>query len=391
MSPWNSTLRFIATRSAVGRILPGLLASALLVAACGPTAAPASAPAPAKPAAAPTASSSSPPAVAPAAPPAPPPVAKPPPTETVKYAASTSVSSAGAFIGLERGYYKEQGIELEIVPFASAAEMIQPIAASQVDVANADTGAGIFNALGRGLPLRFVADGNHTEPGHSSLAWVVRKDLIDSGTVKDLPDLRGKKISPIARGSLVDSLAYRTIEKAGLQPTDLDIQYVTFPDVLPAFSNRALDAAILTEPLVTAAVDQGLGVRWKGMDELFGTFQSTLIMYSPTMTTQRQDVGKRFMVGYLRAVRDYQDAFKDGKDFDAVVAVLTKHTNIKDPALYKKIVVPAFNPNGGMDVQSTKDLQQWYVDNGFVQTPVALDEFFDTSYLENALATVGRR
>jgi NitT/TauT family transport system substrate-binding protein len=320
-----------------------------------------------------------------------PPLAPLVPSQTVKYAASQSVSSSGIFIGVEKGYYKEQGLDIEIVPFSSAAEMIQPIAASQVDVANADTGAGIFNALSRGLPLRFVADGNHTEPGHSSLAWVIRKDLIDGGAFRDLPDLRGKRISPIAKGSLVDSLAYRTIERAGLQPSDLEIEYVTFPDVLPAFANKALDAAILTEPLVTTAVEQGLGVRWRGMDDLFGTFQSTLIMYSPTMTTQRQDVGKRFMVGYLRALRDYQAAFNEGKDLDGIIDILTKYTTIKDPAVYRKIVVPAFSPNGEMNVQSIKDLQQWYVDHGFVQNPVALDEFFDTSYLEYGLSVVGRR
>jgi NitT/TauT family transport system substrate-binding protein len=292
---------------------------------------------------------------------------------------------------VDKGYYKELGLDVEIVPFSSAAEMIQPIAASQVDVANADTGAGIFNALGRGLPLRFVADGNHTEPGHSSLGWMIRKDLIDSGAFRDLPDLRGKRISPIAKGSLVDSLAYRTLEKAGLQSSDVEIEYVTFADVLPAFANKALDAAILTEPLVTTAVEQGLAVRWRGMDDLFGTFQSTLIMYSPTMTTQRQEVGKRFMVGYLRALRDYQAAFNEGQDLDGVITILTKHTTIKDPAVYRKIVVPAFSPNGEMNVQSIKDLQQWYVDNGFVQNPVQLDEFFDTSYLEYGLSVVGRR
>jgi ABC-type nitrate/sulfonate/bicarbonate transport system substrate-binding protein len=384
-NPWIACLAFAA--------------SALLFAACAPAAS-SPAPAPAKPAAPPaSAPAAAPPANAPAAA-APtsgaqaaavPTLAPLVPSQSLKYAASQSVSSSGIFIGVEKGYYKEQGLDIEIVPFASAAEMIQPIAASQVDVANADTGAGIFNALSRGLPLRFVADGNHTEPGHSSLAWVVRKDLIDNGTIRDLPDLRGKKISPIARGSLVDSLAYRTIERAGLQPTDLEIEYVTFPDVLPAFSNRALDAAILTEPLVTTSVEQGLGVRWRGMDDLFGTFQSTLIIYSPTMHTQRQEVGKRFMVGYLRALRDYQAAFNEGKDLDAVIEILTKYTTIKDPAVYRKIVVPAFSPNGEMNTQSIKDLQQWYVANGFVQNPVALDEFFDTSYLDYGLSVVGRR
>src|SRR5205823_8208700 len=143
----------------------GLLAIALLLSACAP--ATSGRPAPTAPTAATAAApATSVPAVAAM-------------METIKYAAGTSVSSAGVFIGIERGYYREVGLEIEIVPFSNAAEMIQPIAASQVDVANADTGAGIFNALARGLPLRFVADGNHTEPGHSSLAWVVRKDLIE--------------------------------------------------------------------------------------------------------------------------------------------------------------------------------------------------------------------
>ena len=81
----------------------------------------------------------------------------------------------------------------------------------------------------------------------------------------------------------------------------------------------------------------------------------------------------------------------EGKDLDGVIEILTKYTTIKDPAVYHKIVVPAFSPNGEMNAQSIKDLQQWYVENGFVQTPVALDEFFDTSYLEHALGIVGRR
>src|SRR3954452_24673593 len=172
--------------------------------------------------------------------------------ELVKVGTSTSVGSTGFFIGLERGYYQEQGLDVEIVPFEGATEMIPPLAASQIDVTNADAGTTIFNALGRDLPLHFVAEGNHTSPGHSNLAWVVRKDLADSGAMRDLTDLRGKRISPRARGSLVDMLAHRTLALAGLGPDDVDLQYILSPNVMPAFANGALDAAILGEPLVGA-------------------------------------------------------------------------------------------------------------------------------------------
>ena len=283
--------------------------------------------------------------------------------------ARTSIQP-GVYVGIERGYFRELGLEIEIVPFSGAAEMFQPLAASQLDMGSADTGAGIFNALARGLPLRFVADSNHYEANRSPTAWVLRKDVVDSGAFRDLPDFRGKRLSGSARGSSVDSYAHRTLALAGLTPADVDLQYVTFPDVMPAFANQALDGAILIEPFATAAVEQGLGTRWKGMAELFGPGHGTFIIFAPSFATQRQEAGRRFLIGYLRGVRDYLDAFDQGKDQDAIIGVLTKYTNIKDPAVFKKIVVPSMDPNGQMLVQSVKDQQQWYVDNGFVPTPV---------------------
>jgi ABC-type nitrate/sulfonate/bicarbonate transport system substrate-binding protein len=393
-----------------------ILVAALLGAGCGPTSGSAPAAAPAKPsgAAAPAPASGAPAApaastsgaaagssasgAAPAAgatPPAatglapmPPPLSPP---QTITYGTSANVNSAGVYVGIERGYFRELGLAIEIIPFNGAAEMFQPLAASQLDMGTADTGAGIFNALARGLPLRFVADSNHVEPGHSPTAWIIRKDVWDSGAFRDLPDFRGKRLSGSARGSSVDSYAHRTLALAGLTPADVDLQYVSFPDVMPAFANQALDAAILIEPFATAAGEQGLGVRWKGVADLLGPSHGTFIIFAPSFATQRQEAGRRFLIAYLRGVRDYLDAFGQGKDQDAIIGILTKYTSIKDPAVFKKIVVPAMDPNGQTLTDSVKAQQQWYVENGFVPTAVNVDEFFDSSYADYAVSVLGRR
>jgi NitT/TauT family transport system substrate-binding protein len=313
------------------------------------------------------------------------------PPEAVKVGTSTGVTAAPLFLGLERGYFRELGLDVDPIPFNSAAEMFQPLAASQLDVASVDTGAGIFNALARGLPLRFVADSGHTEAGRSTTTLMARKDLYDSGALRELSDLRGKRISPIAQGSTVDAQVHRALALGGVSPDEVELTYVTFPDVPPAFANKVLDAAVLTEPLATVSVEQGVAVRWKGMDEIFGPIHGTFLTYAPNVITQRQEVGRRYMIAYLKGVRDYTDAFQSGKDQDAVISILTQHTNIKDPAVYKKIVVPAIDPNGQTIVPSVRDLQQWFVDNGYVPTPVNVDEYFDPSFVDAALAVLGRR
>jgi hypothetical protein len=86
------------------------------------------------------------------------------PPEAVKVGTSTGVTAAPLFIGLDRGYFRELGLDVEAIPFNSAAEMFQPMAASQIDVGSADIGAGIFNALARGLPMCFVADKSDEPP-----------------------------------------------------------------------------------------------------------------------------------------------------------------------------------------------------------------------------------
>ena len=63
------------------------------------------------------------------------------------------------------------------------------------------------------------------------------------------------------------------------------------------------------------------------------------MMFSPGFA--KTDAAKRFMVAYLKGVRDYNDALKEGHlagpNADEVVAVLTEYTPIKDAAIYRAI------------------------------------------------------
>jgi NitT/TauT family transport system substrate-binding protein len=342
----------------------GLLIALLALVACTPAA-------PAAPTAAPTA---------------------PTALEHVKYATTTgSATSAPVYIAQARGYFQQQGVEVELVPFGGGAQMISSIAASQVDIANTDSGAGLINAMGRNLPMRFAADGSRCAEGRCNSALTVRKELVDSGAFKDFSDLRGLNVNTFTPGSTLNMFSYRTLEKAGLKPTDIKEQtFNDFGDILPAFVSKSLDATYLIEPFTTQGASQGALVKFKDTSQILGPQQSTLIVYAPTFATQRQEVGKKFMVAYLHGVRDFLDAFDTGKDQDQIISILTSATLLKDPAQWKS-VPQTFDPNGAILIDALKFNQQWYVEHGAIQNPVDLDAVWDPSYTDYALGVLGKR
>jgi NitT/TauT family transport system substrate-binding protein len=267
--------------------------------------------------------------------------------------------------------------------------MIPAIAASQVDVANTDAGAGLLNAIAHNLPARFVADGASCTVGHCTASFMVRKALTDSGAYKDVADLRGKNVNTFTPGSTLYLYLYRMLEKAGLKDTDINTQALTFDQITPAFVTGAIDASWLIDPFTTQSVLQGVGTKIGDAAEILGPQQSTVLLYTPNFASQQKEVGKQFMVAYLKGIRDYDSAFVDGVDKDAILNLLVNYTTIKDPAQLGKIGLPNFDRNGKIIIDSLKANQDWYVAHGDVPQAINLDEVYDTSYIDYATSVLG--
>src|SRR3954454_22804099 len=235
-------------------LLTVLSSVSLLAAGCGGGTGSAPPGAASRPAAGPA-----PPAAGPAAP-AP---AAPGPLTMLK-AAQTTASAYPFYIGIERGYYRELGIDLEYEQFRSGTETVPMLAQGQIDIIQHALIPGTFNALVRNVPMKAILDASHAAPDQRSHATVVRKELVDSGQVRTLADLAGRKY---ATSSLVGALGIdvdRGMRQYGKQVEDLDLVVLTFPDMPPALTNGSIDAAAMVEPAISAAVNLNAGVplRW---------------------------------------------------------------------------------------------------------------------------------
>src|SRR5262249_22480689 len=172
------------------------LAAQVLLAACAPASAPpaasqpASQPAPA--AAAPVATSGAPAAAsAPAAQPAPAAPAAPPSLTPLRMGTQTSVNDIAMWLGAERGYFQQEGVELDLVPFSNASEMVPAIATEQLEAGGIAFNPAAINAVARGVPLKVVLDRATFRPGFGTQAMVVRKQTYDAGRGRTLGELKG--------------------------------------------------------------------------------------------------------------------------------------------------------------------------------------------------------
>ena len=125
--------------------------------------------------------------------------------EVVKTGDLPVISSAALYVAIDKGFFAERGISVETERFASGAKMIAPLSTGQLEVATGSPSAGLYNAVAGGMDFRIVADKGQIRPKHSFTGGiVVRKDLLDSGKVKSVKDLKGMKIANGAKGIVLD-------------------------------------------------------------------------------------------------------------------------------------------------------------------------------------------
>jgi NitT/TauT family transport system substrate-binding protein len=124
------------------------------------------------------------------------------------------------------------------------------------------------------------------------------------------------------------------------------------------------------------------------VDDVYPNQQYGALMYGPGIIKQ-PEVAKKFMVAYLKAARYYNDALSNKIPRDELIAILTKHTSVKNPELYKTMVFPGIDPDGKLNTVGMQGDVDWWVSAGRMKEKVNLADIVDTSYADFAKKQLG--
>ncbi len=210
--------------------------------------------------------------------------------EVLKFAHSTWVGYGPLYIAKEKGYFKEEGVDVELIVIEEPKLRIPALLAGKID-AMATTIDSPLAYLSETKQFRYFFAIDDSNGGDGIVA---RKEI------KTIADLKGKKIA-FSEGSTSHFYLATLLRDAGLSLKDIDAVNMSAGDAGAAFVSGRVDAAVTWEPWLTRGKQAPHGHLLVDSSTSPGLI-TDIGLATPETLARRADDFKAFVRAWYRAV-----------------------------------------------------------------------------------------
>ncbi len=305
--------------------------------------------------------------------------------DTIRVGTVHSQGGASAFVAIAKGYFKEQGLDVKLTLFHSAAPIAVAAASGDIDFGSTALTAAFCNLAYKGT-LRIIAAGGWERPGFQTIGFLLSNKAYAEG-VRSFGDLKGRKVGITQRGTPLEYDADRVLQKHGLSIEDVQvIPLQSNPNVASAIKGGEIDVGVQTVanilPLVARHDARLLG--WAS-DELGGG-QSTVTFTTGTFAKAHPDVVRRFLVAFAKGGAEWDKAFLDAKGHRAdqpsakeMIGIVAKTLQTKPEIVARG--VGYFDPENRIVMSDLQHVLDWYHEHGMVKTRMNADALLDKRFV----------
>ena len=306
--------------------------------------------------------------------------------ETIRVGSVRSTASLTTTIAIEKGYFREAGIKVELTDLDTSTDSLAVVAQNRLQIVGGGLSAAFFNAVEKNLPVTVAFDRVSSPLGHKLL---VRSDLKDQ--IRSVAALKGRPLASNSRGSITNYEIGKILKTVGLGFRDVDLKFLPFSQVALAFANKAIDAAFVIPPFAAQIVERGLAVVVADPDDFVTPHPMTIAVYfiNTDWAGKNDALVKRFFVAQMRGVRDYCQAYHGGPNRAEVIDLAIRSGIERQREMLENYPWPASSPDGRINVASMLDIQAFFVQEGLSLRNLPAEKLLTETYIEHANRTLG--
>jgi NitT/TauT family transport system substrate-binding protein len=287
-----------------------------------------------------------------------------------------------------KGYFKDEGLDVEIPDFAGGAKALQALVGGSADMVSGAYEHTI-NMAAKKQPIKAVV----LQAKYSSIVLVMPKER--AAKYKSPKDLKGLKIGVTAPGSSTNMFVNNLLAKDGLKPTDVSIVGVgTGSGAFAAMEKGEIDALSNLDPVITQLESTGKFVAVadsrteKGMKEIYGgAYHASVIYVTDEYVRKNPNTVQAVVNAMVRADRWIAKASPQ-----QIVDLMPAEYKAGNPSLYKEGLLKnmiGYSEDGQMSMVAAENVYKvlkQFEPSVMAAGKIDLAQTFDNSFAKKAAA-----
>lgn len=296
-----------------------------------------------------------------------------------------AMANAPVLIAEQKGFFREQGLDAEIVEYKSGPLVHRALTSGKLDMAYIGSPP-VYHWISRGLESRILAKVNYGQA-----AVISRKN---SG-ISSLSDLKGKKIAGIHKGSGMDVLLRGFVlgDAAKLVP-DRDVELMTMPPgkMEAALERKIVDAAFIWEPFISSALIRGKYRLIFDMNKAAPKYPWYVVMAMPGTLRENRTAVVKVLKAHKQAVDFLNSSVSAGNDIIARAFKLKAVTDVNGKQHKGTEIIAMARGRLGWeyelkktDIEFIQRMMDYSYKLGYIRKKISTDQIIDTSLMAEAL------
>ncbi|NVK33967.1 MAG: ABC transporter substrate-binding protein [Rhodobacteraceae bacterium] len=295
-------------------------------------------------------------------------------------------SHSGSFIALERGYFKDAGLDVELKFFQAAQPMAVAIASGDVDFGVTAMSGGLIS-LAQKDAVRVIGGALSEEKGIDGQK-ILASDAAFKAGLTSAAQLDGKRFGTTTAGSSFHYMGSKIAAAEGGEPQFIPLQKVGA--IIGALKSGQIDAWSIVPHIAKPLAGSGAVHIIGDVADYLPNYQVTTVFTSKTNASDDAALVKSFLEGFSAGVDDYDDTMVDRTKGDAAVEDMVDliHKYVYNDRPREKAAPSIINGSmrlnrgAALNVASIQDQLDWFQSEGLVDSSITLDTIVDTSFVD---------